>query len=335
MRLRRFGNTTLDVSVLGLGCYGMSGVYGAADDTESIATIRQALDLGVNFLDTSANYGKNGHNQRLIGQAIGGRREQVVIHSKSGSPPEKDGGGDLRGGGGEAYLRQSCEDSLRNLGIETLDIFCMSRVDPAVPVEDSVGAMAALVREGKTRFIGLSEASAESLRRGNAVHPLASLQMEYAIYSRDAEAQGQIEACRALNLGMMAYGVLGRGLLTAQSLQAEALPDGDIRAKLPRFTASNVEANQALRAGLEGIAAGRQIFLAQLAIAWVVAQSARTGAFIMPLAGTKTRRHLLENVAAAEIVLTAEEMAEIDRLAPFGAAAGTRYPLDKMRRVNV
>ncbi|HWX31309.1 MAG TPA: aldo/keto reductase, partial [Steroidobacteraceae bacterium] len=192
MESHRFGNSDLMVSAIGLGCYGMSGVYGPADDAESIATIRRALDLGVNFLDTSASYG-NGHNHRLIGQAIRGRRHGVVIHSKSGSP--RDGGRDaVRGGSDPRYLRQTCEQSLKNLGIETLDVFCMSRVDPNVPIEESVGGMAELVKEGKTRFISLSECSAESLKRGSAVHPLVSLQMEYSLFSRDAEEQGQIDA---------------------------------------------------------------------------------------------------------------------------------------------
>jgi aryl-alcohol dehydrogenase-like predicted oxidoreductase len=194
MERHRFGNSDLTVSAIGLGCYGMSGVYGSADDAESIATIRRTLDLGVNFLDTSASYG-NGHNHRLIGEAIRGRRHDIVIHSKSGSP--RDGGPDaVRGGGDPRYLRQTCEQSLKNLGIETLDVFCMSRVDPNVPIEDSVGGMAELVKEGKTRFISLSECSAESLKRGSAVHPLVSLQMEYSLFSRDAEEQGQIDACK-------------------------------------------------------------------------------------------------------------------------------------------
>src|ERR1700751_3084331 len=215
MERRRFANTDLSVSIIGLGCYGMSGAYGPADDAESIATIRRALDLGVNFLDTSASYGQ-GHNHRLIGEAIRGRRHEVVIHSKSGSP--RDGSPDaVRGGGDPGYLRQTCEESLRNLGIETLDVFCMSRVDPNVPVEESVGGMAELVKEGKTRFISLSECSAESLKRGSAVHSLASLQMEYSLLSRDAETQGQIAACNDHNMAMMAYGVLGRGMIATNA----------------------------------------------------------------------------------------------------------------------
>ena len=264
MKHRRFGNTDLTVSTIGLGCYGMSGVYGPADDAESIATIRRALDLGVNLLDTSASYG-NGHNHRLIGEAIRGRRRDVVIHSKSGSPRE--GSADtVRGGGDPGYLRQTCEQSLKNLGIETLDVFCMSRVDPNVPVEESVGGMAELVKEGKTRFIALSEASATSLRRGSAVHPLASLQMEYSVFSRDAEDQGQISACKELGLALMAYAVLGRGMLSAEIPKLEELAADDVRARLPRFQGANAENNLRLRSALETIARRNNATLAQLAI---------------------------------------------------------------------
>jgi len=330
---RIFGNTDLRVSTIGLGCYGMSGVYGAADEAESIATIRRALDLGINFLDTSASYGK-GHNHRIIGQAIRGRRHEVVIHSKSGSPRE--GGPDaVRGGGDPRYLRQTCEESLKNLGIETLDVFCMSRVDPHIPVEESVGGMAELVKEGKTRFISLSECSAQSLRRGSAVHPLASLQMEYSLFSRDAEVQGQVAACKELGMAMMAYGVLGRGMLTSQSPRLETMDKDDIRARLPRFHKENVQANFELCAALEGIARRKILTLAQLAIAWPAAQGRRLGTFIVPIPGAKTRRHLEENVRAAGIEFAADELAEIDRIVPAGAAAGTRYPTGQMHRLNV
>jgi len=266
MERRRFGNTDLTVSIIGLGCYGMSGAYGPTDDAESIATIRRALDLGVNFLDTSASYGK-GHNHRLIGEAIRGRRHEVVIHSKSGSP--RDGNSDaVRGGGDPRYLRQTCEQSLKNLGIETLDVFCMSRVDPNVPVEESVWGMAELVKEGKTRFISLSECSAESLRRGSAVHPLASLQMEYSLFSRDAEEQGQIDACKEFGVAMMASAVLGRGMLSSQVPKVEEMAADDIRAQLPRFHSTNVEKNLRLSSALDAIARGKNATLAQLSIAW-------------------------------------------------------------------
>ena len=329
----KFGNTDLNVSRIGLGCYGMSGVYGAADDAESIATIRRALDLGINFIDTSASYGK-GHNHRLIGEAIRGRRQDVIIHSKSGSP--RDGGPDaVRGGGDPRYLRRTCEESLKNLGIEALDVFCMSRVDPNVPVEESVGGMAELVKDGKTRFISLSECSAQSLRSGGAVHPLASLQMEYSLFSRDAEQQGQIAACRDLAMAVMAYGVLGRGMLTANVPKLEEMAANDIRARLPRFQPGNVGANLELHSVLERIAGRKGVTLAQLAIAWPIAQGQRAGTLIVPIPGAKSRKHLEENVRAAEIAFTADELAEIDAAVPFGAAAGTRYPAGQMHRLNV
>jgi aryl-alcohol dehydrogenase-like predicted oxidoreductase len=333
MQRRKFGNTDLMVSIVGLGCYGMSGAYGPADDTESIATIRRALDLGVNLLDTSASYGQ-GHNHRLIGQAISGRRHEVVIHSKSGSP--RDGSSDaVRGGGDPRYLRQTCEQSLKNLGIETLDVFCMSRVDPNVPIEESVGGMAELIKEGKTRFISLSECSAESLRRGSAEHPLASLQMEYSLFSRDAEQQGQIDACKELGLAMMAYAVLGRGMLSAEVPRVDEMAADDIRTGLPRFDSANVEKNLRLRAALEAIARRKNATLAQLSIAWPMGQGARAGVFTVPIPGAKSRKHLEENVRAADIALTADDLVEIDRIVPAGSASGTRYPAGQMHRLNV
>jgi aryl-alcohol dehydrogenase-like predicted oxidoreductase len=333
MQRRKFGNTDLTVSVIGLGCYGMSGVYGPADDVESIATIRRALDLGINFIDTSASYGQ-GHNHRLISEAIRGRRDEVIIHSKSGSPRDSNPDG-VRGGGDPRYLRKTIEDSLRNLGIERLDVFCMSRVDPHIPVEESVGAMAEFITEGKTRFISLSECSAESIKRGSAVHPLASLQMEYSLLSRDAEQQGQIAACKQLGMALMAYGVVGRGMLSAQVPKLEQMTAQDIRTRLPRFQTENVGRNMQLRTALEDLGRKKSATLAQLAIAWPMAQGTRLGTFIVPIPGAKSRQHLEENVRAADIVLTAEDLAEINRVAPPGAAAGTRYPAGQMHRLNV
>ena len=331
MERRRFGNTDLMVSAIGLGCYGMSGAYGPADDAESIATIRRALDLGLNLLDTSASYGQ-GHNHRLIGETIRGRRNEVVIHSKSGSPRNGSPVG-LRGGD-PRYLRRTCEESLKNLRIETLDVFCMSRVDPDVPVEESVGGMAELVKEGKTRFISLSECSAESLRRGGSVHPLASLQMEYSLFSRDAEEQGQIEACKELGMAIMAYAVLGRGMLSATPPKPEEFEVNDIRVRLPRFDNGNFKKNLRLCSALEVIARRKNATLAQLAIAWPMAQGTRAGTFIIPIPGAKSRKHLEENVRAADIVLTADDLAEVDGTVPLGAAFGTRYPGTQMDRLN-
>ncbi len=331
MERRRFGNTDLMVSAIGLGCYGMSGAYGPAEDAESIATIRRALDLGVNLLDTSASYGQ-GHNHCLIGEAIRGRRHEVVIHSKSGSP--RDSRPDGLRGGDPRYLRRTCEESLKNLGIEALDMFCMSRVDPNVPVEESVGGMAELVREGKTRFISLSECSAESLRRGSTVHPLASLQMEYSLFSRDAEQQGQIEACNELGMAMMAYAVLGRGMLSAAPPKPEEFEADDIRARLPRFDGANLEQNLRLCSALEAVARRKNATLAQLAIAWPMARGTRVGTFIVPIPGAKSRKHLDENVRAADIVLTADDLVEVDDIVPPGAAFGTRYAGGQMDRLN-
>jgi len=288
--------------------------------------------LGSIFSTHQLSYG-NGHNHRLIGEAIRGRRHDVVIHSKSGSP--RDGGPDaVRGGGDPRYLRQTCEQTLKNLGIETLDVFCMSRVDPSVPVEESVGGMAELVSEGKARFISLSECSAESLRRGSAVHPLASLQMEYSLFSRDAEEQGQIHACKELDMAMMAYAVLGRGMLSAEIPKVEEMAADDIRVRLPRFENANVEKNLRLRSALEAIARRKNATLAQLSIAWPMARGSQ-GAFIVPIPGAKSRKHLEENVGAADIVLTADDLAEIDRIVPPGAASGTRYPIGQMHRLNI
>src|SRR5260370_4528505 len=333
MERHGFGNSNLTVSAIGLGCYGMSGVCGPADDAESVATIRRALDLGVNFLDTSASYG-DGHNHRLIGQAIRGRRHDVVIHSKSGSP--RDGSADaVRGGGDPRYLRQTCDQSLKNLGIETLDVFCMSRVDPNVPIEESVEGMAELLQEGKTRFISLSECSAESLRRGSAVHPLVSLQMEYSLFSRDANEQGQIDACKELGMAMMAYAVLGRGMLSDQVPKVEELAADDIRARLPRFHSGNVEKNALLRSAPEALARRKNATLAQLSIAWAMAQGSHAGAFIVPVPGAKSRKHLEENGRAADVVLTADDLADVDRIVPPGAASGTRYPIGQMHRLNL
>lgn len=333
MQFSKFGNTDLMVSAIGLGCWGMSGVYGPAEDAESIATIHEALESGINFLDTSANYGQ-GHNHRVIGEAIKGRRDKVVIHSKSGSPRNATGDG-VPGGSHPAYLRRICETSLANLGVDYLDIFCMSRVDPNVPVEDSVDEMARLVEEGKTRFIGLSECSARSLQRGAAVHTLASLQMEYSIFSRDAEHQGQLAACKELGLGFMAYGVLGQGLLTRSPPSMTDMSTGDIRRRLPRYQDPNVETNLRLRQALETLADRKDISLAQLAIAWPRAQGLRSGVTVVPIPGAKSRAHLRENLKAADVALTDADIAAIDQAVPPDAVIGTRYPLADMPRVNV
>lgn len=326
MEYRKFGTTDYQVSRMGLGCLSMSGMYGPGDDRESLATLQQAFELGVNFLDTSASYG-NGHNHQLIGKAIKGRRDKVVIHSKSGSPREPDASG-RRSGSSPEYLIKTCEESLVRLGIDCLDVFCMSRIDPDVPVEESVGGMARLVEQGKTRYIGLSEASAGSIRRAQKVHPIVSLQIEYSLWSRDPE-QGNIAACREFGMGLMAYSPLGRGFLTGAVRSLGALSENDNRKKNPRFEPDNFDKNLELLAQIENLAGEKGISPAQLALAWLLAQ----GPDIFPIPSSKSRKHLEENLKAVEIRLSEDDLARLDTILPPGAAAGDRTR--DMDRVNV
>ena len=326
MEHRQFGTTEFKVSPLGLGCMSMSGVYGPADDNESIATLHRAFDLGINFLDTSASYG-SGHNHELIAKALKGRRERIVIHSKSGSPRTPDASGN-RSGSTPEYLMQNCEQSLKRLGIDCLDFFCMSRVDPQVPVEESVGAMARLVQQGKARYIGLSEASANSIRRARKVHPIASLQMEYSLWSRDPE-DGNIQACREFGMGFMAYSPLGRGFFAGAVRDREDLKDGDGRANHPRFESDNLSHNLKLLGQFEALAKEKSATPAQLALAWLMAQ----GNDVIPIPSNKTRAHLEENVKAIDIKLGEDDLARLDRVFPHGAAAGPRTK--DLHRVNI
>jgi aryl-alcohol dehydrogenase-like predicted oxidoreductase len=325
-----FGSTGYTVSRIGLGCMSMSGCYGAQDDAECERTIHRALDLGVNFLDTSHSYG-GGHNQELIGRALKGKRDKVVIHSKTGSPRHKPGDDINRGGGSADHLRRTCEESLRRLGTDHLDVLCMSRVDRNVPIEDSVGAMAQMVKEGKTRFIALSEASPESIRRAWSVHPIASLQIEYSLFSRDPEVHGNIAATRERKMGFMAYAPLGRGILSGQFRKASELPEEDGRKSLPRYRDDNYDKNARILAELGAIAKEHGITLPRLAIAWVLHQ----GDDIIPIPSSKSRGHLEDNVAAIDVVLPPATLARLDKLCAYGAAAGTRYPEKDMSRVNV
>jgi aryl-alcohol dehydrogenase-like predicted oxidoreductase len=324
MEYRKFGTTDFKVSQLSLGCMSMSGAYGPADDNESIATLHRAFDLGINFIDTSASYG-NGHNHELIAKALKGRRERIIIHSKSGSPRAPDASGN-RSGSDPEYLIKNCEESLKRLGIETLDIFCMSRVDRAVPVEDSVGAMAKLVKQGKARYIGLSEASAESIRRANKVHPIVSLQMEYSLWSRDPEA-GNVQACREFGMSFMAYAPVGRGFLAGVYHSAGDIPEN--RRDHPRFQPENLERNLKLLAEYEAFAKEKSATPAQLALAWLMAQ----GEDIIPIPSSKSRKHLEENIKAVDIKLTKDDLARLNAILPPGAAAGARTR--DMHRVNV
>jgi aryl-alcohol dehydrogenase-like predicted oxidoreductase len=303
----------------------MSGVYGPADDTESIATLHRAFDLGVNFLDTSASYG-HGHNHELIAKAIKGRRNTIVIHSKSGSPrgPEARG----RSGSTPDYLIQTCEESLKRLGVDVLDIFCMSRVDPQMPIEESVAGMARLVAQGKVRYIALSEASARSIHRAQQIHPIVSLQMEYSLWSRDPEG-GNLQACRAFGMGFMAYSPLGRGFFAGAVHNGQTLPDSDSRSSHPRFQPGNLEHNLQLLAQFEALAHEKSVTPAQLALAWLLAQ----GDDIIPIPSSKTRRHLEENLQALDITLTQDDLARLEAIMPPGAAAGARAR--EMDRVNL
>lgn len=322
MKYRAFGGTEFQVSALGLGCMSMSGSYGAADDAESVATLHRAFDLGINFLDTSANYGE-GHNHQLIATALQGRRERVVIHSKSGSPR----GGGMSGSAPE-YLMRVCEESLQRLGVDALDIFCMSRVDPGIPVEESVGAMARLVEQGKARYIGLSEASASSIQRAQKVHRIVSLQMEYSLWTRDPEG-GNLQACREFGMGFMAYGPLGQGFLAGMFHDPGEIAADDNRRNRPRFRPGNIETNLQLLGQVEAIAKEKEATVAQLALAWLMAQ----GDEVIPIPSSKSRRHLEENLGAVEVSLSAEDLARLDAIMPPGAAAGPRT--GDLSRVNV
>lgn len=309
MEYVQFGTSEFKVSRMGLGCMSMSGVYGPADDNESIATLHQAFDLGINFIDTSASYG-SGHNHELIAKALKGRRERIVIHSKSGSPRAPDASG-MRSGSTPEYLTQNCEQSVKRLGIDCLDIFCMSRVDPNIPVEESVGAMAQLVQRGLTRYVGLSEASAMSINRARKVHPIVSLQMEYSLWSRDPEA-GNIAACREFNMGFMAYSPLGRGFFAGAVHDVKDMTDGDGRSNHPRFQPENLARNLKLLGQFEAFAQEKTATPAQLALAWLLAQ----GNDIIPIPSNKTRRHLEENIRAIDIRLSKGDRARRDQIFP-------------------
>ncbi|HMF49882.1 MAG TPA: aldo/keto reductase [Candidatus Saccharimonadales bacterium] len=326
MEYVQFGTTEFKVSHLALGCMSMSGAYGPADDNESIATLHKAFDLGINFIDTSASYG-SGHNHELIAKALKGRRERIVIHSKSGSPRAPDASG-MRSGSTPEYLTQNCEQSVKRLGIDSLDFFCMSRVDPDIPVEESVGAMAKLVERGLTRYIGLSEASANSIRRARKVHPIASLQMEYSPWSRDPEG-GNIQACREFNMGFMAYSPLGRGFFAGAVHGQGDMSDGDGRNNHPRFQPGNLERNFKILSQFEETAKEKGVTPAQLTLAWLMAQ----GSDIIPIPSNKTRNHLEENIKATEIKLTQEDIARLDAILSPDAVAGPRSK--DMHRVNI
>ena len=328
MQQRKLGNQGLTVSALGLGCMGMSEFYGSRDDKESLATIHRALELGVTLLDTADIYGPF-LNEELVGQAIKGRRGAVVLATKFGivrSPTDPQ----VRGINGRPdYVRVACEASLKRLGVETIDLYYQHRVDSDTPIEDTVGALAELVWAGKVRFIGLSEAGPQTVRRAHAVHPLSAVQTEYSLWTRDPE-DAVLPTCRELGIGFVAYSPLGRGFLTGHIKRFEDLPDNDYRRQTPRFQGENFQRNLDLVARIEAIAAEKGRTPAQLALAWVLAQSED----IVPIPGTKRRTYLEQNLGALEIELSATEMERINAVALPGIAAGLRYPEAMLQLVN-
>jgi aryl-alcohol dehydrogenase-like predicted oxidoreductase len=324
---RRLGEQGLEVSVLGLGCMGMSDFYVPTDDGESVATIHRALELGVNFLDTADMYGPF-TNERLVGLAIRDRREQVVLATKFGNVRTGDGAF-LGINGSPEYVRNACDASLERLGIDTVDLYYQHRVDADVPIEETVGAMADLVSAGKVRYLGLSEAAPATIRRAHAVHPITALQTEYSLWSREPEGE-LLATCRELGIGFVSYSPLGRGFLTGRFTSEADLGAEDVRRKHPRFQGENFRRNLSLVARLQAFAGARGCTPAQLALAWVLAQ----GPEIVAIPGAKHRRRLEENVAAAEVRLTAAELAELDAIAPIGVAAGPRYHEAGMKVIN-
>ena len=327
MEERALGSGGLRVSALGLGCMGMSEFYGQGDDDESLATIGRALELGVTLLDTADIYGPY-TNEELVGRAIRGKRDRVVIATKFGIVRSEDPA--FRGiNGRPEYVRRSCEASLKRLGTDHVDLYYQHRVDTDVPIEETVGAMARLVEDGKVRFLGLSEAGPETIRRAHAEHPITALQTEYSLWSREPEDE-ILPVVRELGIGFVPYSPLGRGFLTGRFRTVDDLPEDDYRRHSPRFQGENFARNLELVARIEEIARTRGCTPAQLALAWVLAQ----GEDMVPIPGTKRRTYLEENVAALRVELTADDLARIDEVAPQGVAAGSRYPESAMKALG-